>query len=115
MPTRPGPEPRGTPGGGSGGAIYTDGNSYDLRITGSVIERNSAKAGGSAIFYVSNDRSGRLIIERSTSRLNTYAPNGLPNNPHFQNYPGIFYIGNGAPVHELGHPVGGFSAGDPSR
>ena len=88
----------GTPGGGSGGAIYTDGTSYDLRIAGTLIEKNTTKAGGSAIFYVSNDRTGHLIIDSSTSRQNTYAPNGLPNNPHFETYPGIFYIGNGSPT-----------------
>lgn len=89
-----------TPGGGSGGAIYTDGGSYDLRIAGTLIEKNTAKAGGSAIFYVSNDHSGHLIIDSSTSRQNTYAQNGLPNNPHFEtfSYPGIFYIGNGNPT-----------------
>jgi len=77
----------GTPGGGSGGAIYSDGTSYDLRIAGTLIEKNTAKAGGSAIFYVSNDNSGHLIIDSSTSRQNTYAPNLLPNNPHFDTYP----------------------------
>jgi hypothetical protein len=88
----------GTPGGGSGGAIYTDGDTYDLSIAGTDIEHNTAKAGGSAIFYVSNDRTGHLIIDSSTSKQNTYAPNGQPNNPHFQNYPGIYYLGNGAPI-----------------
>jgi len=88
----------GTPGGGSGGAIYTDGDTYDLTIAGTDIEHNTAKAGGSAIFYVSNDHTGHLIIDSSTSKQNTYAPNGQPNNPHFENYPGIFYLGNGAPI-----------------
>jgi hypothetical protein len=88
----------GTPGGGSGGAIYTDGDSYDLNIAGTDIEFNTAKAGGSAIFYVSNDRTGHLIIDSSVIKNNTYAPNGQPNNPHFQNYPGIFYLGNGSPI-----------------
>ena len=88
----------GTPGGGSGGAIYTDGDSYDLKIAGTDIEFNTAKAGGSAIFYVSNDKTGHLIIDSSVIKNNTYAPNGQPNNPHFQNYPGIFYIGNGNPI-----------------
>ena len=88
----------GTPGGGSGGAIYTDGDTYDLTIAGTDIEHNSAKAGGSAIFYVSNDRTGHLIIDSSTSKLNTYAPNGQPGDPHFQNYPGIYYLGAGDPV-----------------
>jgi hypothetical protein len=92
------PANAGTPGGGSGGAIYTDGTSYDLNIGGSDIENNSAKAGGSAIFYVSNDRTGHLKIDRSVSKNNTYAPSGQPSDPHFQNYPGIFYLGNGAPT-----------------
>ncbi len=36
----------GTPGGGSGGAIYTDGNTFTVGIYGSVIEDNHAKEGG---------------------------------------------------------------------
>jgi hypothetical protein len=87
----------GTPGGGSGGAIYSDGDSYDMNIQGTLIEHNTAKAGGSAIFYVSNDQTGHLSIINSISRLNTYAPNGQPNNPHFETYKGIFYIGSGNP------------------
>lgn len=88
----------GTPGGGSGGAIYTDGTSYDLNIYGTRIENNTAKAGGSSIFFVSNDNTGHLRLADSVSRNNTYAPNGQPGNPHFQNYPGIFYLGDGTPV-----------------
>lgn len=92
------PAHAGTPGGGSGGAIYTDGTSYDLKIGGSDIQHNSAKAGGSSIFYVSNDRTGHLSIDGSTSKNNTYAPSGQPTDQHFENYPGIFYLGNGNPV-----------------
>lgn len=88
----------GTPGGGSGGAIYTDGTSYNLKIAGTDIEHNTAKAGGSAIFYVSNDHTGHLSIDGSTLKNNTYAPNGQPSNPHFENYPSIFYLGNGNPI-----------------
>lgn len=88
----------GTPGGGSGGAIYSDGTSYDVNIFGTLIEHNTAKAGGSSIFYVSNDNTGHLSLTDSISRNNTYAPNGQPNNPHFENYPGIFYLGNGPPT-----------------
>lgn len=92
------PPHSGTPGGGSGGAIYTDGTSYDLRVLGSRIQRNSAKAGGSAIFYVSNDRTGHLAVEQTTSRDNVYAASGYsPSDQHFENYPGIFYLGNGSP------------------
>lgn len=88
----------GTPGGGSGGAIYSDGTSYDVNIYGTLIENNTAKAGGSSIFYVSNDNTGHLTLTNSISRNNTYAPNGQPGNPHFQNYPGIFYLGDGPPT-----------------
>jgi len=87
-----------TPGGGSGGAIYTDGDTYDLTIAGSDIEYNTAKAGGSAIFFVSNDRTGHLTIDGSVLKNNTYAPSGQPTDQHFQNYPGIYYLGSGSPV-----------------
>ena len=92
------PAKSGTPGGGSGGAIYTDGTSYDVNISGTVIERNTAKAGGSAIFYVSNDRTGHLIIDSSVSQNNTYVASGQSSPQSFENYPGIFYLGNGSPV-----------------
>lgn len=92
------PAKPGTPGGGSGGAVYTDWTSYDLKIAGSVLERNTAKAGGSSIFYVSNDRTGHLSVTGSTSRYNTYAPSGQSTDQHFENYPGIFYLGSSAPV-----------------
>ncbi len=72
----------GTPGGGSGGAIYTDGEQYDLNIAGTIMEYNTAKAGGSAIDYVSNDETGHLRVTNSISRNNAYAPNGLAGNPH---------------------------------
>ena len=88
----------GTPGGGSGGAIYSDGTSYDVNIYGTLIEHNTAKAGGSSIFYVSNDNTGHLTLTDSISRNNTYAPNGQSGNPHFENYPGIFYLGDGPPT-----------------
>jgi hypothetical protein len=92
------PPKSGTPGGGSGGAIYTDGTSYDLRVLGSRIQRNSAKAGGSAVFYVSNDRTGHLAVEQSVSKDNVYAPSGYtPSDQHFENYPGTFYLGSGSP------------------
>ncbi|MBL7495613.1 hypothetical protein I6A84_19990 [Frankia sp. CNm7] len=79
------------PGGGSGGAIYTDGNLFRVRIAGSVVEDNRAAEGGGAVFFVSNDRSGTLTIEGSTLR----------NNPsegfETRGYPGIFFLGSGSP------------------
>ncbi len=59
------PAMSGTPGGGSGGAIYNDGNTMTLSLCGSRIEHNEVNAHGSAIFFVSNDRSGDVRIDRS--------------------------------------------------
>lgn len=86
-PARPG-----TPGGGSGGAIYCDGNTFSLRVCGSEIRDNSAAEGGGAIFFVSNDRSGTLQIEDSR----------LCNNPsagfETAGFPGIFVLAAGDPA-----------------
>ena len=71
-----------TPGGGSGGAIYTDGNQYDLSITGTVMRDNIAREGGGGIFFVVDSGGGTLRIESSTLQAN---PSGA-----FQNAPGIF-------------------------
>jgi hypothetical protein len=87
-PARPG-----TPGGGSGGAIYTDGDTYTVRLIGSVISGNLAHEGGGAIFYVSNDHTGTLHITNSTLRHNP--SQGF----HTAGYPGIFYLGQGT------HPI----------
>jgi hypothetical protein len=65
------PAQSGTPGGGSGGAIYNDGNTMTLTIRGTLIEHNSVNAYGAAIFFVSNDHSGNIVIENSTIRNNT--------------------------------------------
>jgi hypothetical protein len=85
------PARSGTPGGGSGGAIYNDGNTFTLRLCGSHIAHNTANEGGGAIFFVSNDRTGRLIIEDSV----------LENNPsagfETSGYPGIFVLADGDP------------------
>ncbi|GAA4974649.1 hypothetical protein GCM10025331_81240 [Actinoplanes utahensis] len=82
----------GTPGGGSGGAIYLDGDDYDLKLDGTLIERNRAEEGGGAVFFVSNDRTGTLAVRNSTLRRNvseTFETTGLP---------GIFYLGKGDPA-----------------
>jgi hypothetical protein len=77
----------GTPGGGSGGAIYLDGNLFTVRIAGSIIESNKANEGGGAIFFVSNDRTGTMRIENSTLRRNPSA--GFET----RGFPGIFFLG----------------------
>ena len=59
------PAERGTPGGGSGGAIYNDGNTMTLTVLGTRIGYNEVNAYGSAIFFVSNDHSGTIRIDES--------------------------------------------------
>jgi hypothetical protein len=81
------PAQSGTPGGGSGGAIYTDGNQYNLSISGTVIRGNTAREGGGAIFFVVNADGGTLRIDSSTLQDNPSAA--------FQNAPGIFDSVNG--------------------
>ncbi len=86
------PARAGTPGGGSGGAIYTDGNKFTVRLAGTIIENNHANEGGGAIFFVSNDRTGTMAIESSTLRRNPsdgFETRGLK---------GIFFIGATAPA-----------------
>jgi hypothetical protein len=77
----------GTPGGGSGGAIYLDGDNFTLTLDGTLIEDNKAKEGGGAVFFVSNDRTGTLKIHNSKLLHNPSAgfeTAGLP---------GIFFLG----------------------
>ena len=85
------PAAAGTPGGGSGGAIYTDGNRYSVTVAGTVIRGNHAREGGGAIFFVSDDNTGTLTIVNST----------LAGNPSAvfwtRPYPGIYF-------HSSGHP-----------
>jgi hypothetical protein len=84
------PQRGGTPGGGSGGAIYADGNTYTVTLSGTRIENNHANEGGGAVFYVSNDRTGTLKIMGSTLRRNP--SDGFET----RGYPGIFYLGTGS-------------------
>jgi len=86
-PARPG-----TPGGGSGGAIYNDGDSYSLKVEGTIISVNHAREGGGAIFFVSNDRTGTLLIKNS--KLHHNPSDGFET----AGYPGIFFLGSGHPV-----------------
>jgi predicted outer membrane repeat protein len=86
-PARPG-----TPGGGSGGAIYNDGDRMSLSIGGSVFKNNRANEGGGAIFFVSDDRTGTMAITHSTLEQNP--------NRGFQTagLPGIFFLGARRPT-----------------
>ncbi len=81
------PAKPGTPGGGNGGAIYNDGNAMTLHVEGTRIEGNTSNhEGGSAIFFVSNDRSGAVEVVGSVLRNNT--------GDGFWTYPGIFFLGS---------------------
>lgn len=60
------PASSGTPGGGSGGAIYNDGNTMTLAVNGSTLNYNQVNAFGSAIFFVSNNLTGNIVITDST-------------------------------------------------
>jgi hypothetical protein len=65
------PAQGGPDGGGSGGAIYNDGNTMTLTILGTLIEKNKVNAYGSAIFFVTNNHSGDIRIDNSIIRNNT--------------------------------------------
>jgi hypothetical protein len=86
------PAKSGTPGGGSGGAIYNDGLEMTLSVLGSTMQHNRANEGGGAIFFVSNDRTGSLVISDSTLRDNPSA--GFET----QGFPGIFVLADGDPM-----------------
>jgi hypothetical protein len=64
------PAESGSPGGGSGGAIYNDGNEMTLDVCGSVIEDNDVQAFGAAIFFISNNKTGDIVLTDTTIRRN---------------------------------------------
>jgi hypothetical protein len=76
--------------GGNGGAIATDGNTYTVSICGTKMTNNTASDGGGAIAYISNDRSGFLVIKGSTLTANV--------SKNFETMPGIFVLANGPPM-----------------
>jgi predicted outer membrane repeat protein len=86
------PARSGTPGGGSGGAIYNDGDTMSLSIGGSLFEDNHANEGGGAIFFVSDDRTGTMAVTHSTLERDS--------NQGFQTagLPGIFFLGARRPT-----------------
>ena len=81
------PARQGTPGGGSGGAIYLDGNRFTLDLGGTLVRGNRALEGGGAVFFVSNDRTGTMRIRRSTLKFN------LSERFETRGLPGIFFLG----------------------
>ena len=74
-----------TPGGGSGGAIYNDGNTMTLTLCGTKIEYNQVNAYGSAIFFVSNDKTGNIVIDQSVI-TNNIGGSWYPTYPQISNH-----------------------------
>lgn len=54
-------------------------------------DQQGVDLGGGAVFFVSNDRTGTLLIEGSTLRRNPSAGFGT------EGYRGIFFLGSGSP------------------
>jgi hypothetical protein len=79
------PAESGTPGGGSGGGIYNDGNTMTLTLCGTRVEYNKVNAYGSAIFFVSNDHSGNIVIASSTI-TNNIGGSWYPTYPQISNH-----------------------------
>jgi len=77
------PASSGTPGGGSGGAIYLDGKDDNVRIARTVMDSNSARVGGGAVFDVVDTGWGALTSNES------HLHNDISGK--FQTFPGIYY------------------------
>jgi hypothetical protein len=77
------PASRGTPGGGSGGAIYLDGQDDNVLIAGTVMNNNSAREGGGAVFDVVDTGWGALTFKKSQLHNNISGK--------FQTFRGIYY------------------------
>jgi hypothetical protein len=77
------PAKRGTPGGGSGGAIYLDGKNDNVRIAGTGMDDNSAREGGGAVFDVVDIGYGSLTFQQSQLHHNVSGA--------FQTFPGVYY------------------------
>jgi hypothetical protein len=75
----------GTPGGGNGGAIYNDGNTYTLTLKGCDISNNTANELAGGLFYVSNNSTGSVTIDQCRFHANP----GL----NVQSRPGFFIQG----------------------
>jgi hypothetical protein len=77
------PASGGTPGGGSGGAIYLDGRDDSVLIAGTAMDDNSAREGGGAVFDVVDSGWGALTFDESHLHNNV---SGV-----FQTFPGVYY------------------------
>jgi hypothetical protein len=81
------PAANGTPGGGSGGAVYMDGKNNDLLVAGTVMEGNRAREGGGAVFDVVDSGWGSLTFNESRLRDNVSG--------QFETFPGVYYYIDG--------------------
>jgi hypothetical protein len=81
------PASRGTPGGGSGGAIYLDGKNDNVLIAGTVMGSNTAREGGGAVFDVVDIGWGTLTFNQSHLNGNLSG--------QFQTFPGVYYQRDG--------------------
>ena len=79
------PATSGTPGGGSGGGIYNDGNLMTLTLCGTLVQYNQVNAYGSAIFFVSNDHTGNIVIDSSII-TNNIGGSWYPTYPQISNH-----------------------------
>jgi hypothetical protein len=77
------PAAAGTPGGGSGGAVYLDGKDDSTLIAGTVMKDNSAREGGGALFDVVDTGYGAATFNDSELHHNVSG--------EFQTSPGVFY------------------------
>ncbi|HST18908.1 MAG TPA: hypothetical protein VLK36_14675 [Gaiellaceae bacterium] len=77
------PAKPGTPGGGSGGAAYFDGKDNNVLIAGTVMQGNSAREGGGAVFDVVNTGFGALTFNESHLHHNISGA--------FETFPGVYY------------------------
>ena len=77
------PASHGTPGGGSGGVIYLDGQNDNVLIAGTVMNDNRAREGGGAVFDVVDSGWGALTFNGS------HLHNDISG--QFQTFPGVYY------------------------
>jgi hypothetical protein len=77
------PASRNTPGGGSGGAIYLDGKDDNVLIAGTIMDDNSAREGGGAVFDVVDTGWGSLTFNQSHLHHDISG--------RFQTFPGVYY------------------------
>ncbi len=77
------PASSGTRGGGSGGAVYLDGENDNLLIAGTVMNDNTAREGGGAVFDVVDTGWGALTFNQSHLHHDVSG--------EFQTFPGVYY------------------------